>query len=54
MTPNRYEALILDEIDPNTENNIDCDSQHETTSQEQLHNINNAPKQFLLKKRNKY
>jgi len=47
LTPNRYEALILDKTDPNTEENIDCDRQHETPSQGQSHNTNNVPKVIL-------
>lgn len=45
VTPNRYEALNIDDDNPNHDNdNIGMDSQHETFSQEQSHTTINTPK----------
>ncbi|KAL4085174.1 hypothetical protein QTP88_027466 [Uroleucon formosanum] len=48
VTPNRYEALIADDDNPNPDNeNIDNDNQHETPSQGQSNTTHDTPKPIL-------
>lgn len=47
VTPNRYEALIAVDDNPNPDNDIDIDSQHETLSQGQSNTTHDTPKSIL-------